>query len=44
MTIVSPMAAVDTKAHRSRPYRLASPSWIIPALLFLGFFFVILFL
>jgi len=36
-----PLANPDAKARRSRPYRLAGPSWIIPVLLFLGFFFVI---
>jgi putative spermidine/putrescine transport system permease protein len=41
VTIASPMTTVGTKAHRGRPYRLAGPSWIIPAVLFLGFFFVI---
>jgi putative spermidine/putrescine transport system permease protein len=35
------LAGTDGKARRSRPYRLAGPSWIIPVLLFLGFFFVI---
>ncbi|HVQ70438.1 MAG TPA: ABC transporter permease [Bradyrhizobium sp.] len=41
MTAGSPLADIDGKARRSRPYRLAGPSWIIPVLLFLGFFFVI---
>lgn len=41
MTAGSPLAGTDGKARRSRPYRLAGPSWIIPVLLFLGFFFVI---
>jgi len=36
-----PLANPDAKARRSRPYRLAGPSWVIPVLLFLGFFFVI---
>jgi len=36
-----PLADLDAKTRRSRPYRLAGPSWIIPVLLFLGFFFVI---
>jgi hypothetical protein len=41
VTAGSPEAGIDGKARRSRPYRLAGPSWIIPVLLFLGFFFVI---
>ena len=41
MTADAPMASLETKARHSRPYRLAGPSWIIPVLLFLGFFFVI---
>ncbi len=41
MTAGSPLPDIDGKARRSRPYRLAGPSWIIPVLLFLGFFFVI---
>jgi putative spermidine/putrescine transport system permease protein len=41
VTIIRPLAATDAKARRGRPYRLAGPSWIIPALLFLGIFFVI---
>jgi len=41
VTAGSPLADIDGKARRSRPYRLAGPSWIIPVLLFLGFFFVI---
>ena len=41
MTAGTPLAGLDTKARRSRPYRLAGPSWIIPVLLFLGFFFII---
>jgi putative spermidine/putrescine transport system permease protein len=41
VTAGSPLAGTDGKARRSRPYRLAGPSWIIPVLLFLGFFFVI---
>ena len=41
MTAGTPLAGLDAKARRSRPYRLAGPSWIIPVLLFLGFFFVI---
>jgi putative spermidine/putrescine transport system permease protein len=41
VTAGSPLAGIDGKARRSRPYRLAGPSWIIPVLLFLGFFFVI---
>lgn len=41
MTAATPLASLDTKARRSRPYRLAGPSWIVPVLLFLGFFFVI---
>ena len=41
MTAGSPLAGIDGKARRSRPYRLTGPSWIIPVLLFLGFFFVI---
>ena len=41
MTAGSPQAGTEGKARRSRSYRLADPSWIIPVLLFLGFFFVI---
>ncbi len=41
MTAGIPLADLDAKTRRSRPYRLAGPSWIIPVLLFLGFFFVI---
>jgi putative spermidine/putrescine transport system permease protein len=41
VTAGTPLAGTDGKARRSRPYRLAGPSWIIPVLLFLGFFFVI---
>ena len=41
MTADAPLASLETKARHSRPYRLAGPSWIIPVLLFLGFFFVI---
>jgi putative spermidine/putrescine transport system permease protein len=41
VTAGTPPAKLDGKAHRGRPYRLAGPSWIIPVLLFLGFFFVI---
>jgi putative spermidine/putrescine transport system permease protein len=41
VTAGTPLAGLDAKARRSRPYRLAGPSWIIPVLLFLGFFFVI---
>lgn len=41
MTAGTPLANPDAKARRSRPYRLAGPSWTIPVLLFLGFFFVI---
>ena len=41
MTAGTPLADLDAEARRSRPYRLAGPSWIIPVLLFLGFFFVI---
>jgi putative spermidine/putrescine transport system permease protein len=41
VTAGSPLAGTDGKERRSRPYRLAGPSWIIPVLLFLGFFFVI---
>lgn len=41
MTAGSPLGDIEGKARRSRPYRLAGPSWIIPVLLFLGFFFVI---
>jgi putative spermidine/putrescine transport system permease protein len=37
----APLADVETKARRSRRYRLADPTWVIPVLLFLGFFFVI---
>jgi len=41
VTADAPLASLETKARHSRPYRLAGPSWIIPVLLFLGFFFVI---
>jgi len=41
VTAGSPQAGTEGKARRSRSYRLADPSWIIPVLLFLGFFFVI---
>jgi putative spermidine/putrescine transport system permease protein len=41
VTAGSPLGDIEGKARRSRPYRLAGPSWIIPVLLFLGFFFVI---
>ena len=41
MTAESPLVHGDGKARRGRSYRLASPSWTIPVLLFLGFFFVI---
>jgi putative spermidine/putrescine transport system permease protein len=41
VTAGTPLADLNAEARRSRPYRLAGPSWIIPVLLFLGFFFVI---
>ena len=41
MTAGIPLANPDAKARRSRPYRLAGPSWIIPVLLFLGFFLLL---
>jgi putative spermidine/putrescine transport system permease protein len=41
VTAGGPQTALNVKARRSRPYRLAGPSWTVPVLLFLGFFFVI---
>jgi putative spermidine/putrescine transport system permease protein len=41
MTAAPTPAAIEPAARRSRPYRLASWSWTLPVLLFLGFFFVI---
>lgn len=41
MTAGPAPAAIAPAARRSRPYRLASWSWTLPVLLFLGFFFVI---
>jgi putative spermidine/putrescine transport system permease protein len=41
VTAGTPLAGLDAKPRRNRPYRLAGPSWTVPVLLFLGFFFVI---